>query len=425
MSGTEVHLSYSCRDLRQFRTTYASWVMLHAFRRAKGDETLTYQDLHKETGAPVSTVPATGDEALGKGRWWLHAAARAGEHAGRAAVLAEFAPLAQGQRAESARESMQFTEYDGYVPEAGPVLDPAQDGRVVSPTQLEKAAECPFRHFLERGLGVHAIESGDREQDIWLNPLIRGSLLHELYAEFHTRCLGESRSPVEADHQWLQDCGRRLLQETAVEMPPPSVEVGERESRDFLEDLALFSRAEIANPDTRTPVALEAPFTDHVVKAGDLTFRIRGRIDRIDQLADGTFEILDYKTGSYFAPAWLGTFAGGRRLQHALYGLAAVDILKAANHKKPAVVGATYYFSSAKGQQHPKHIPAQPTAEVVKVLGDLRDVIAQGVFVHTHDKEDCKFCDYGAACGASALTRAEAKAGAAELASYRRLRNYV
>jgi len=423
-AGTEVHLSYSCRDLRQFRATYASWVMLHAFRLAKGDQALTYQDLHKETGAPVSTVPATGDQALGKGRWWLHAAARAGEHAGKAAVLAAFAPLAQGVRAEEARDSDQFTEYDGYVPEAGPVLDPAQDGRVVSPTQLEKAAECPFRHFLERGLGVRAIESGDREQDLWLNPLIRGSLLHELYAEFHTRCLNESRSPVDTDHQWLQDSGRRLLDKTAIEMPPPSVEVGEREARDFLDDLALFSRAEITNPDKRTPVALEAPFTDHVVKAGDLTFRIRGRIDRIDQLANGTFEILDYKTGSYFAPAWLGTFAGGRRLQHALYGLAAVDILKASNHTKPDVVGATYYFSSAKGQQHPKHIPAQPQALVTKVLGDLRDLIAQGAFIHSHEESDCRFCDHTAACGAGASARAEAKLNAPELESYRRLRNY-
>ena len=425
MPGVSVHLSYSCRDLRQFRATYASWVMLHAFRRATGNPAATYQDLHAATGAPVSTVPATADEALGRGRWWLRAAARAGQNAGRDAVLAAFPSLAQGVVAEAARDSADFTEYDGFVPEAGAELDLAQDGRVVSPTQLEKAAACPFRHFLEKGLGVSAIESGDREQDLWLNPLIRGSLLHELYAEFHSRCLTDLRTPTEADHAWLQERGQRLLDETATEMPPPSSEVGERESRDFLEDLALFSRAEIDNPGHRRPVALEAPFNDHVVKAGTLTFRIRGRIDRIDQLQDGTFEILDYKTGSYYAPAWLGTFAGGRRLQHALYGLAAVDILKAAKHESPQVVGATYYFSSAKGQQHPKHIPAQSKGDVANLLGDLREVIAQGHFVHTHEEEDCKFCDYGAACGARVVKRAEAKVGAPELDSYRRLRNYV
>ena len=38
--------------------------MLHAFRRATGNATATYQDLHAATGTPVSTVPATADEAL-------------------------------------------------------------------------------------------------------------------------------------------------------------------------------------------------------------------------------------------------------------------------------------------------------------------------------------------------------------------------
>ena len=88
------------------------------------------------------------------------------------------------------------------------------------------------------------------------------------------------------------------------------------------------------------------------------------------------------------------------------------------------MVGATYYFSSAKGQQHPKHIPAQPKAVVTKVLGDLGDLIAQGSFIHSDDEDDCKFCDYGAACGVGAPERAKAKLDAPELESYRRLRNY-
>lgn len=42
----------------------------------------------------------------------------------------------------------------------------------------------------------------------------------------------------------------------------------------------------------RVPVALESAFK---IKVGDYT--LRGRIDRIDQLPDGTLEIIDYKTG--------------------------------------------------------------------------------------------------------------------------------
>ena len=66
--------------------------------------------------------------------------------------------------------------------------------------------------------------------------------------------------------------------------------------------------------------------------------------------APPTFEVLDYKTGGYWRDNWKGTFAGGRRLQHALYGLAAVELLKA-SHKKPKVRGGVYYFSSHKGRR--------------------------------------------------------------------------
>ena len=47
-----------------------------------------------------------------------------------------------------------FTEFDGDVPEAGPVLDPCAPGSAYSVTELESAAGCPFRFFLKRGLGL-------------------------------------------------------------------------------------------------------------------------------------------------------------------------------------------------------------------------------------------------------------------------------
>jgi len=58
------------------------------------------------------------------------------------------------------------------------------------------------------------------------------------------------------------------------------------------------------------------------------------------------------------------------------------------------------------------------------VLTDLREVIAQGLFVHTPDPEDCKFCDYGAACGANPHERAKAKLDDPALLPFLRLRNY-
>ena len=49
--------SYSCRDTREFRETYASWLMLQAFRLQQGDRTASYQQMKGALGEPVSGLP--------------------------------------------------------------------------------------------------------------------------------------------------------------------------------------------------------------------------------------------------------------------------------------------------------------------------------------------------------------------------------
>lgn len=66
------------------------------------------------------------------------------------------------------------------------------------------------------------------------------------------------------------------------------------------------------------PAYLEQPFN---VKIGD--YVINGRIDRIDRLADGTFEVVDYKTGSA-----RDTLNLKKDMQLSVYALACREILK-------------------------------------------------------------------------------------------------
>ena len=77
--GVALTLSYSCRDLREYRETYASWLMLHVYRASSGKPAATYKDLHDHLGSPKSCVPASASDALGEARWWLHGIAKAGE----------------------------------------------------------------------------------------------------------------------------------------------------------------------------------------------------------------------------------------------------------------------------------------------------------------------------------------------------------
>ena len=107
-------------------------------------------------------------------------------------------------------------------------------------------------------------------------------------------------------------------------------------------------------------------------------------------------------------------------MQHALYGLAAVELLKA-RYKKPRVTAGVYYFSSHKGRQERVRIPAPTQASIAAVLGDLRDVILAGQFIRTPDEDNCRFCEYVAACGSQANEQAEAKAADPRFQAFGRL----
>jgi hypothetical protein len=117
-SAAAVCLSFSCRDTRQFRDSFPSWIVLQAFRLMKGDASLTYERLATWLGEPKSAVPASPGVALTEAGWWLAGAAK--KSAARSRVLAAFPALVEGLRAESARASVTCTAYDGYVPAAGP-----------------------------------------------------------------------------------------------------------------------------------------------------------------------------------------------------------------------------------------------------------------------------------------------------------------
>jgi ATP-dependent helicase/nuclease subunit B len=420
--------------------------VLQAFRIQKGDASLSYPDLAKELGTPASAVPRDASSALTDAGWWISQLKSSGP-GGQAPVLAQFRPLAHGLRAEEQRASAGFTEFDGHVPAAGAALDPSVVERPVSPTQLEAAADCAFRHFLQRGLGISALDEREKDGDTWLDAGARGSELHDLYAAMLRRNR-KARVPLNArtDLEWLLARGKSRLEQLRVEMPPPSEEVFERECREFLGDLELFVLEECDRDPARTPVGLEISFGYALKKddedgekedlaqeepvlvdlGGGLRFKLAGRIDRIDRIGDRSFEVIDYKTGGYYAKKWAsGVFAGGSRLQHALYGLAAVQLLRR-QYKGAQVTRGTYYFPSAKGGKERREIETPSEAAMAAVLSDLREVIASGTFVHAADAEACRFCDLGAACGVSdALGRVEMKLQNLTLTAKRRLLTHV
>jgi RecB family exonuclease len=439
--GGHVCLSYSCLDLREGRETFPSWLLLQAHRLLCGRPDATYADLQMALGDPVTAVPATTDQALNDGRWWLATLKHTGR-SGVSAVEEVFPAVARGAAAEASRSSEAFTVHDGLVTLAGLRLDPRTSGDPISPTRLEKLALCPYRHFLERGLGLAPLDDVAPEPGRWLDPGTRGKLLHELFAVLlrELRARGETPDPARHGARALA-LAQEKLGELRAHIPPPSDHVYRREAEAVLRDVDLFLREEAAHPERR-PLGLEVAFgvgaTDGeplgqtepiVVDLGPgLRFGLCGRIDRIDRLADGTYEVVDYKTGKPFLPGGVhdAHFGGGRQLQHALYALAAQRLLGRVD-PTARVASSSYYFPSEQGGgERARRRPTAPS-ELAAVMGDLMAVIASGAFVHTDDDGDCSFCELRTACGPDAVRRAKAKiknSANGVLEPFRRLRSH-
>jgi ATP-dependent helicase/nuclease subunit B len=415
-----VTFSYSSRDLRQGRDAYPSWLFVQAHQLLQPGSGFGQEILLKWLGDPVTLVAPTQSGSTSDAGWWLSGLRNVGI-AAMPLVSASFPGIARGIFAETKRQSQEFTEYDGLVPAAGADLDPRAADQVFSASRFESFANCPFRFFLERGLGLDPIKDEEPDPDAWLDPMTRGAALHEIYSTFLRRLRIEKRRPVAADWKILWKIARKELDQRREEIPPPSEAVYAAENEQMERDLRLFLELEIGRADV-VPVAIEVPFgfgeTDSEeplgrveavrIDIGSGSIRLRGRIDRVDRLADGSFEVIDYKTGSHW-DQYDGTFSGGRLLQHALYATAARQLLKP-EQKNPRMKFSSYYFCTERGWGDWVRKPGN--LDVKPVLNDIADAIAAGAFVRGGEKYGCRFCDYSRACSASDVEQAEAKRAA-------------
>ena len=424
-----ITLSFSCVDAREFRETFPSWLVLQAYRLKAGDAHLTYDHLRKWLGEPASAVPPAPDRATSDAGWWLQTG-RAGERAA-AAVSAAFPNVERGLAATRGRASDAFTGFDGFAPEAGAALDPTRRGRAVSPTTLEDTAKCPFRFFLKSGLGIEAIDDGERDADVWLDPLTRGSELHALYAALTRRARDAGRRVSRKDDlDWFLALGRARLAELRRDMPPPSEEVYAAESAELVQDLEAFIEAEERLRDVE-PIAFEVSFGRTLEEGAEALARpepvpitiggtrrlyLAGRLDRVDRVgraADHAYQVVDYKTGRFWPPDYVGTVVRGRLLQHALYGRAA-EALLAQIDAKARVTRGVYWFPTGRGWGKLVLIPAPSQAALAEALGDLADLVGTGAFTHAPDEKVCERCDFRAACGRQPWADAARKIAANE-----------
>ena len=135
-------------------------------------------------------------------------------------------------------------------------------------------------------------------------------------------------------------------------------------------------------PDFVVPYALEKNFS---LKIGDVS--LTGRIDRIDRLENGTFEVIDYKTGASKRDANLS-----KDLQLSLYALACRDILKI-----PVSKLSLYFLEDQEKNSTTRNDEQIESTkqEILKLGQDLQS----SEFFPTPGFH-CQFCEYRLICPA-------------------------
>jgi RecB family exonuclease len=419
--------SWNLRSLDQQSEQFPSPFFLELHRVRSGKPEADYSALLAALPDAAGFLPGV-DAALDDTEWWLSRLAAAGSaaEAGAAApvVRAFYPPLVDGHRAEAARDSGEFTIYDGWVQAGTPELDPRVSGEPQSASRLETLAQCPFRYFLKHVLRIEPPKEIERDTTEWLDAMTAGSLLHEVFRLFFERITAAGEKPDTARHAALIETIAAEAIDAWRERIPPASELAFAQRRD---DILVACRTLLALEEEHcremTPRYFEVPFglpradarsaiasrePVPIALGPGASFLLRGSIDRVDEAPDGSFHVWDYKTGGTYRYKEKRGIHGGRQIQHALYAMALETLLGRAGIAAP-VSRSGYFFPGRKGEG--QRMPmALDLSQARDVLARLLDLLRDGLFPHAVAKEDCRFCDYESVCGGAIAASARSRA---------------
>ncbi len=407
-------LSYSSFDLIEGRPSFPSSILLQAFRLLRGDPDLDYAALEGALAEASGFLPGGPGRALDEAEWWLDRLMSEPRPDGPRSVAANFPDLAAGLAAIAARAGAKLTAFDGLV-DIAPVraeVDPVAGTRaVMSATRLEFLAKCPFAYFMRHVLHVLPPEEVSYDRTRWLDPLQRGSLIHEVLCDFMTEVASKGEEVQTARHASLMEriAGARIAA-TRRTVPPPSDSIFESERRDIMDTLMIFLAAEEKREPKGRPMAFEKEIPGEPISLGrGRSFRLRGFIDRIDRIGADAFRIIDYKTGSPAPYEDLVHFGRGRTLQPSLYAVALEQIMaREEPGSAPVVAESGYLFPSRRGEGDEIMVRNFDRDRLRSLLNDLLALLEKGYFIAGPEAK-CDYCDYRAACVSGGPSRSEAK----------------
>ncbi len=185
-------------------------------------------------------------------------------------------------------------------------LDPTS-GRYLSPSAIDKYVKCPLEFYLEYVKNYRV----DNEMTDYMDEGTFGNVLHEVVQHLYQARVPDGRDEVEITESALDDMikdSRVIEREVTRTINEHYLKRGEDcydqligEDRILGEMMVkivktMFSREKALAPFTF--VAAEQSYPCRLKLAPGLEINLKGKIDRVDRLSDGTIRVTDYKTGS-------------------------------------------------------------------------------------------------------------------------------
>ena len=208
-------------------------------------------------------------------------------------ILTQYAIVVAAPLALVEAPTVNNFELESYNDDAGSPLD---NNNVIGGSYLLKSqAQCPFKAYAEKRLNVDPVD----KRDLGIDPAERGTLVHQVLHNIWKRL--KSRSgllALSADE--LEAVVRQEVDKVISALNYAQKMFVDVETKRLMQLALNWLKLEMNRIQDFKVSSLELPLT---FSRSGLEFKLK--VDRIDELEDGCFLLIDYKTGNASKSSWL------------------------------------------------------------------------------------------------------------------------
>jgi hypothetical protein len=325
--------------------------------------------------------------------------------------------LARALRARYQRWGKTWTASDGLVSQSAiaraAMATHALSARSYSPTALQTYARCPYRFFLYAILRLTPrLEPQPIDE---LDPLQRGSLIHDIQFELFRRLRQDALLPIRAGNlDRVQKQLDAVIDDVAARYHDDFAPAIERVWLDGIAaigaDLREWLRRSSLDDSGFVPGHFELSFGLELRRSEraadprsvpgavglDSGIQLRGSIDLVERHPSALLRVTDHKTGKVDASAGQ-IIAGGTSLQPLLYALAAEKLFAG---EAQISCGRLYFCTSRGGFTTVEVALDDPArAAAMQVANTIGTAVHDSFLPAYPDEGECARCNYRVVCG--------------------------